>query len=123
MIHCIRLLTWVLAVVVLRRCQCESIHTLFHVVSFFFDHLVSLFLVLGVYRFDGNPFQEFGPLIVGSKTLGQLTDGVPVHTEGKIVSTRSQTEVLDIYAKGCGHSHRTPATTVKILDRPFRALT
>ena len=37
-----------------------------------------------VYRFEGNPFQELGPLIVGSKTLNQLVDGVPIHTQGKI---------------------------------------
>ena len=51
----------------------------------------------GVYRFDGNPFQEYGPLIVGTTTLGKLEDGVPIHTEG-IGSTVRQSHIATLPA-------------------------
>lgn len=40
----------------------------------------------GVYVFNGNPFEQNGPLSVGTRTLNQLTDGIPLHTEGSLVS-------------------------------------
>lgn len=43
--------------------------------------LTRLSFTTGVYVFQGNPFEQKGPLIVGSKTLAPLVDGVPVHTE------------------------------------------
>lgn len=45
-------------------------------------------LAAGVYVFQGNPFEQKGPLIVSSKTLEPLVDGVPVHTECESVHCR-----------------------------------
>lgn len=57
----------------------------------------TLTLNAGVYTFEGNPFQQHGPLTVNITTLS-VGEGVPLHTEGIVMANEGWLKDETYYA-------------------------